>query len=79
MNIKYVSPSYKRPNDCPILDYLSKVKVYVSKEDYKDYVLLHKKKKDNIIQVPDGVQGKGKGTCLAVNKRRNGNVAEIFL
>ena len=49
MNIKYVSPSYKRPNDCPILDYLSKVKVYVSKEDYKDYVLLHKKKKDNII------------------------------
>ena len=64
MKIKYVSPSYKRENDCAILDYLSKVVLYVSKEDYPKYIKKHQDKKQNIKKVPDGVQGNGKGTCL---------------
>lgn len=64
MNIKYCCPSYDRPNDCPVLDYLSKVKMYVSSEDYKRYVRQHPDKKENIVKVPDGIQGNGKIKCL---------------
>lgn len=64
MNIKYVSPSYKRPYTCSILRYLSKVEVYVSPEEYKEYLKCNKGHEKQIKKVPAGVQGKGKGHCL---------------
>lgn len=63
MNIKYCCPSYNRPMGCPILDYLNKVKLYLSKDDYKKYCIVHPKKKKNFVIVPDGVQGRGKDKC----------------
>ena len=64
MNIKYVSPSYKRASKCSILKYLSKVVVYVSPEEYDGYIKHNKGKEKQIVKVPKGVQGKGKGHCL---------------
>lgn len=64
MNIKYCCPSYDRPTSCPVLDYLDRVKMYVSKQDYKRYLKAHPKKKSNLVVVPDGVQGNGKIKCL---------------
>lgn len=64
MNIKYISPSYKRASKCSILKYLSKVVVYVSPEEYDDYIKHNKGKEKQIVKVPKGVQGKGKGHCL---------------
>lgn len=62
MNIKYVCPSYKRPNGVRILDYLKKVKVYVSEEEYEEYIKYNNK--DNIVKIPKEYQGHGKGKCL---------------
>ena len=64
MNIKYCCPSYDRPSACPVLDYISKVKMYVSREDYKRYLKAHPKNKENLVAVPDGIQGNGKIKCL---------------
>lgn len=64
MNIKYCCPSYDRPTSCPVLDYLDRVKMYVSKQDYKRYLKAHPKKKRNLVVVPDGIQGNGKIKCL---------------
>ncbi len=64
MNILYVVPSYHRADGITTLDYLSKAKMYVSPQDYDDYVRLNPQHKDRIIKVPDGVQGKGKGRAM---------------
>ena len=64
MKIKYCCPSYDRPNACPVLNYISKIKMYVSKEDYERYLKAHPKNKNNLVCVPDGIQGNGKIKCL---------------
>ena len=64
MNIKFVSPSYKRPKGCDILYFLKRCKVYVSPEDYEEYCKNNKDCIDRIVKVPEGVQGKGKGVCM---------------
>lgn len=64
MKIKYVVPSYKRPDGIKTLDYLSKAIMYVSPQDYPDYIKANKKYEDRIVEVPDGVQGKGKGRVM---------------
>lgn len=64
MNIKYVSPSYHRADGITTLDYISRCKMYISKEDYPEYVRLNPQHKDKFVIVPDGVQGNGKGVCM---------------
>ena len=64
MNIKYVSPSYHRATGITTLDYISRCKMYISKEDYPDYVRFNPKHADKFVVVPDGVQGNGKGVCM---------------
>ena len=56
MEIRVCCPSYKRPK-VESLDYLPFVKVYVDNKEYDSYVKANKKFKDNIISVPDGIQG----------------------
>ena len=64
MNIKYCSPSYHRATGVTILDYLpQKVMLYVSPEDYPQYVKAIGSDK-NIVVVPEGVQGKGKAHVM---------------
>ena len=64
MNLIYAIPSYGRPEGIKTLDYLSKAKMYVSPEDYPKYIEKNPQHKDRIIQVPEGVQGKGKGRAM---------------
>lgn len=64
MNIKYVSPSSNRATGIKTLDYVSRCKMYVSKEDYPNYVKHNKKHKNKFVVVPDGVQNHGKSKCL---------------
>ena len=64
MNVKYVCASYKRPFNCSILKYLTKVEVYVAPEEYSEYLKCNRNKEKNIKKVPEGVQGNGKGHCL---------------
>ena len=64
MNIKYVSPSYKRAGSITTPYYIKKCKVYVSPKEYEEYVRLNPEIKDNFVALPEGVQGFGKGKCL---------------
>lgn len=64
MNIKYVSPSYKRPNGCLVLKFLSKIKVYVTPEEYPLYCKNNPGFEDRIVACPEGVQGNGKSKCM---------------
>lgn len=56
MKISVCSPSYKRPK-VESFDYLPFVKVYVDNKEYDDYVKANKGFEENIISVPDGIQG----------------------
>lgn len=64
MNIKYVSPSSNRADGITTLDYATKCKMYISKEDYPNYVKYNPQHKDKFIIVPDGVQNHGKSKCM---------------
>lgn len=64
MNIEYAIPSYNRADGVLTLDYLSKAKVYVSPEDYPNYIKHNQRHADRIIAVPEGVQGKGKAHAM---------------
>ena len=64
MNIEYAVPSYNRASGVLTLDYLSKAKIYVSPQDYPNYIKHNAKHADRIIEVPDGVQGKGKAHAM---------------
>lgn len=64
MNILYVVPSYNRCDGVTTLNYLSKAKMYVSPEDYPKYVKCNPDWKDRIVEVPEGVQGKGKAHVM---------------
>ena len=56
MKISVNCPSYKRPK-VETLDYLPFCKVWVDNKEYQSYVDANPKFKDNIISVPDGIQG----------------------
>lgn len=56
MKISVCSPSYKRPK-VESFEYLSFLKVYVDNKEYNDYVIANPKYKNNIVSVPDGIQG----------------------
>lgn len=62
--IKYCVPSYHRADGVTTLNYLHKAKMYVSPEDYEEYIKCNPEWEDNIIKVPHGVQGKGKGRVM---------------
>lgn len=64
MNIKYVSPSSNRAQGITTLDYVSRCKMYISREDYPDYVKYNPQHKDKFVVVPDGVQNHGKSKCM---------------
>lgn len=56
MKISINCPSYKRPK-VETLDYLPFCKVWVDNKEYGDYIKENKEFKNNIISVPDGIQG----------------------
>ena len=56
MRISINCPSYKRPK-VETLDYLSTCKVWVAQREYQDYLDANPEFTDNIIPVPDNVQG----------------------
>ena len=56
MKISINCPSYKRPK-VETLNYLSFCKVWVDNKEYDDYIKANPKHKENIISVPDGIQG----------------------
>ena len=64
MKIKYVSPSSHRAEGVTTLDYVSRCKMYISKEDYPEYVKYNPQHKDKFVVVPDGVQNHGKSKCM---------------
>ena len=64
MNIKYVIPSYKRASGLKTPYWVKKSKIYVSKEDYENYIKGNENLEDRLVVVPDGVQGNGKGICI---------------
>lgn len=56
MKISINCPSYRRPK-VKTLDYIPYCKVWVSESEYDEYIKENEKYKDNIIAVPDNVQG----------------------
>lgn len=56
MKISVNCPSYKRPK-VETLDYLPFCKVWVDNKEYDEYIKANSKYKENIISVPDGIQG----------------------
>lgn len=64
MVIKYLVPSYNRPEGVTTLDYISKAKLFVSPQDYDAYVKHNAEHSDRIVKVPDGVQGHGKAKVM---------------
>ena len=64
MNIKYVSPSYKRPDACPVIHFLKKIKLYVTPEEHEEYCKYNKGCEDRIIACPKGIQGNGKSRVM---------------
>lgn len=56
MKISVNCPSYKRPK-VETLDYLPFCKVWVDNKEYNDYIKANPRHKENIISVPDGIQG----------------------
>jgi hypothetical protein len=71
MKIKYCIPSYHRADSIgeKTLKYVPEALVFVSPDDYDDYVRYNPKYKDNIIKCPEGIQGTpdGKGKCKTMN------------
>ena len=64
MNIKYVSPSYKRSKGCLVLKFLSRIKIYVTPEERELYCKYNQGCEDRIVAVPKGIQGNGKSRCM---------------
>lgn len=65
MKIKYCIPSYHRPDGVTTLDYIPKKGIlYVSPEDYPDYIEAMPQHRERIVMVPEGVQGKGKAHVM---------------
>lgn len=56
MRISINCPSYKRPK-VETLDYISSCKVWVAEREYDDYIKANPKHTENIISVPNEVQG----------------------
>jgi hypothetical protein len=56
MKISINCPSYKRPK-VETLDYIPSCKVWVDNKEYKEYIKENKGFENNIISVPDGIQG----------------------
>lgn len=56
MKISVNCPSYKRPR-VETLDYLPYCKVWVDNKEYDDYIKANEGFEENIISVPDGIQG----------------------
>lgn len=56
MKISVNCPSYKRPK-VETLDYLPFCKVWVDNKEYDEYIKVNSKYKENIVSVPDGIQG----------------------
>ena len=56
MKISVNCPSYKRPK-VETLDYLPFCKVWVDNKEYNNYIKANPRHKENIISVPDGIQG----------------------
>ena len=56
MKISVNCPSYKRPK-VETLDYLPYCKVWVAESEYMDYLVANKGFENNIIKVPNDVQG----------------------
>lgn len=56
MRISINCPSYKRPK-VETLDYLSTCKVWVAEREYESYIAANKGFEENIISVPNEVQG----------------------
>ena len=64
MNIKYIVPSYNRADGVTTLDYLSKAEMWVSPEDYPDYIKHNPHWADRIHAMPEGYQGFGKARAM---------------
>lgn len=64
MNIKYASPSCNRAKGLKTLNYLSRIKMYISAKDYPAYCEHNPDHIDQFVVVPDGVQHRGKGICM---------------
>lgn len=64
MNIKYLVPSYNRADGVTTLNYISKAKMFVSPQDYDQYIKHNPEHADRIVKVPDGVQGHGKAKVM---------------
>lgn len=64
MNIKYVSPSYKRPDGCPTIHAFKRCYIYVTPQEYEEYCRCNKDCIDRIVAVPEGIQGNGKSRCM---------------
>lgn len=60
--IKYVVPSYQRYDELLTLDYLKRVKVYVSEDDYPKYT--ENFDKQYFVKMPNEYQGKGKAVAM---------------
>jgi len=56
MKISINCPSYKRPK-VETLDYIPSCKVWVDNKEYEEYIKENKGFENNIISVPDGIQG----------------------
>ena len=56
MKISINCPSYKRPK-VETLDYIKSCKVWVAEREYDEYIKANKGLEDNIISVPNEVQG----------------------
>ena len=86
LNIKYCIPSYHRADTIKTINYVPCAKVYVSPEDYEDYIKFNPKFKENIIKCPEGIQGTpdGKGKIKTMNwildtEMKDDNTCIIFL
>lgn len=69
MKIRYCIPSYHRAETIKTLNYVPNAYVYVSPDDYENYIKHNPKFKNQIIKCPEGIQGTpdGKGKCKTMN------------
>lgn len=86
LKIKYCIPSYHRAKTIKTIEYVEDAKVYVSPEDYGEYVKYNPKYKENIVKCPEGIQGTpdGKGKIKTMNwildtEMEDDNTCIIFL
>lgn len=65
MKIEYAIPSYGRPDGVTTIGYIPRQgKMYVSPEDYPDYVKSNPQFKEQIVKLPEDVQGHGKAHVM---------------